>query len=265
MDGEARAARVHACGCPPLHPLLSSAPQLRHYTWLRDAYMLSSRGRFRVTAKLVRQPQRRLVRLSCFTTLAKDSLSSALVSGTFLYKDPDTQVGGEWGAGGGSLDRSWGAGAQRLRLRQCCAAGQRASVSQLPHRNAPPPCTHLNLAINGCRRSGWSRWMWPPCCVGWTVWRSRPSSGSAASEPPPCCCAQFGPTAAQLTGGWAAVCTSFCLLQRCALQRLDAPLILHAVVCLPSKRLLCNRPAFHPAWQHIQPEHAAPHPHRAAV
>lgn len=97
--------------------------------------MLSSRGRFRVTAKLVRQPRRRLVRLSCFTTLAKDSLSSALVSGTFLYKDPDTQVGGEWGAG--HLDRSWGEAGHSVRVE----AVLRSRPACFCITDAPSQCT----------------------------------------------------------------------------------------------------------------------------
>ena len=83
---------------PMLLPL-----QLRHYAWLRDAYLLSSRGKFRVTARMVRQPRRKAVHLSCYATLTKDSLSSALVSGTFLWKDPQDPVSGvkAWGEGSG--------------------------------------------------------------------------------------------------------------------------------------------------------------------
>lgn len=86
----------------PARPWPSSS-QLRHYAWLRDAYLLSSRGRFRVTARMVRQPRRKVVQLSCFATLTRDSLSSALVSGTFLWKDPEAPVGAGqgWVAGWG--------------------------------------------------------------------------------------------------------------------------------------------------------------------
>lgn len=96
--------------CPPCSDLPRSGPpasQLRHYAWLRDAYLLSSRGRFRVTARMVRQPRRKVVQLSCFATLTKDSLSSALVSGTFLWKDPDSPVGAGWGWVQGGVGRGW--------------------------------------------------------------------------------------------------------------------------------------------------------------
>lgn len=72
------------------------APQARHFGWLRDAYLLSSRGKFRVAARVSRSPGRRQIELTCFLTLSRDSLSSALISGTFLWKNPDIPVGAGW-------------------------------------------------------------------------------------------------------------------------------------------------------------------------
>ncbi|KAI7841185.1 hypothetical protein COHA_005151 [Chlorella ohadii] len=62
----------------------------KDYNWLRDAYLLSTRGKFHVQARLVRQPGRKQVQLSCYVALTKDSLSSSLVGGTFVWKDPET-------------------------------------------------------------------------------------------------------------------------------------------------------------------------------
>lgn len=95
----------------------ATVPQASHYGWLRDAHMLSTRGKFRVVAQLIRQPGNRKIVLSCYVALTKDSLSSSLVSGTFLWKNQEIPVGGA-------------VGGQRARGRQGAVGGQGAGTWQ---------------------------------------------------------------------------------------------------------------------------------------
>ncbi len=90
--------RIHIC-----NPLLAAflSPQSKDYNWLRDAYLLSTRGKFHVQARLVRQPGRKQVQLSCYVALTKDSLSSSLVGGTFVWKDPEVGPASRGCLGGG--------------------------------------------------------------------------------------------------------------------------------------------------------------------
>lgn len=92
---------VHVC--PNMQPPSRAFPcaQSKDYNWLRDAYLLSTRGKFHVQARLVRQPGRKQVQLSCYVALTKDSLSSSLVGGTFVWKDPEVGPASRGCLGGG--------------------------------------------------------------------------------------------------------------------------------------------------------------------